>query len=358
MNKLDLVISFDDTGSMSSVRKQVRMKIAKLVNDIFMENLDLQVGIIIHNDYCDRDTIQMMDLTSDRDEIVKFVNRSSSCGGGDSDECYELVLNHFHSKFKWRDGKRIAILIGDANPHPVGYSCGGHRNTLDWRKEAATCAENGVNVYSVHALGNSRSRPFYEGVAQLSNGVKITLDQFAHINEYISAIVYGENDQLENYENSNPVFKTNTSFKNMFNKLKAKFGGVIDESPTVSFGGATGVSLSKFQVMEVAENCSIKDFVNMSGARFQVGKGYYELTKSELVQKHKEVIMQHKTTGEVIGDTHKCREMLGLPYGVEGKISPRGMKVAKEYDIFIQSTSYTRKLIGGTRFLYEMEMED
>jgi hypothetical protein len=33
--KLNLVISFDDTGSMSSIRKQVRSQITRLINDLF-----------------------------------------------------------------------------------------------------------------------------------------------------------------------------------------------------------------------------------------------------------------------------------------------------------------------------------
>lgn len=93
---MDIVISFDDTGSMSSVRAQVRLNIKNLVTELFELNPETRIGIIIHNDYCDKDVIQLMDLTSNRDEIYKFIERSSSRGGGDSDECYELVLNQFH----------------------------------------------------------------------------------------------------------------------------------------------------------------------------------------------------------------------------------------------------------------------
>jgi hypothetical protein len=59
--ELNLVISFDDTGSMSSVRREVRRKIATLVEELFNIYENLKIGIIIHNDYCDGDTIQKMD---------------------------------------------------------------------------------------------------------------------------------------------------------------------------------------------------------------------------------------------------------------------------------------------------------
>ena len=54
---LDLVISFDDTGSMSSVRKMVRSQIETLVNQLFDLVPDLRIGIIIHNYYFDRELV-------------------------------------------------------------------------------------------------------------------------------------------------------------------------------------------------------------------------------------------------------------------------------------------------------------
>jgi hypothetical protein len=43
--------------------------------------------------------------------------------------------------------------------------------------------------------------------------------------------------------------------------------------------------------------------------------------------------------------------MLGLPIGENARIRPTHLE---EYRVFVQSTSYNRKLISGTRFLYEV----
>jgi len=131
---MEIVISFDDTGSMYSVRSQVRQKVEGLVKQLLKLDPKTRIGMIIHNDYCDSDTIQHMDLTNDEDKIIKFINRKSSNGGGDSDECYELVLNYLYNNFTWKTDKKIAIVIGDCEPHAVGYKYGKWHNQLDWKK--------------------------------------------------------------------------------------------------------------------------------------------------------------------------------------------------------------------------------
>jgi len=47
-----------------------------------------------------------------------------------------------------------------------------------------------------------------------------------------------------------------------------------------------------------------------------------------------------------------AREMLGLPMGATVRIKPSNLE---KYIVFVQSTSANRKLIGSTRFLYEVE---
>jgi putative copper resistance protein D len=49
---------------------------------------------------------------------------------------------------------------------------------------------------------------------------------------------------------------------------------------------------------------------------------------------------------------HKAREIAGIPIGVTSRLKPA---ILKTYDIFVQSTSSNRKLLGGTKFLYEVE---
>lgn len=356
---MELVISFDDTGSMYSVRAQVRQKCAALVKQLFGLDKDIRIGIIIHNDYCDKDTIQHLDLTNNIDQIISFINKSSSCGGGDSDECYELAISYFHNRFSWKSDKKVAILIGDCEPHKVGYKFGKITNYLDWKKELESCTTKGIKVYPVQALGRSSSNYFYDGISTLNNAPKLDLAQFSHIIQFITAIIYNEHDKLDEYENSNAEFKTNNSLKRMFGKLR----GLIIEESKVSSGKVTSTKdeklmelESRFQVLDVGPDPKIiKDFVEENGATFKKGRGFYEFILTETIQENKEVLMVDKATGEIFSDTKWCRDELGLPLGTRGRLNPRLTPATKKYNIFIQSTSYNRKLDPNTKFLYELE---
>ncbi|MBX7240882.1 MAG: hypothetical protein K1X92_03975 [Bacteroidia bacterium] len=348
---MKILISFDDTGSMSSLRKVVREKCTEFVNHLFDRFKGLQIGVIIHNDYCDADTIQQLDFTYDRKQITEFINRNSSMGGGDSDECYEYVLQ-LATEMNWDDtDKKILIMIGDCNPHPVGYKHNGKTYNIDWKQESQKLADLGVQIYAIQAMGNRSSSKFYEGMSKITGGVKLDLTQFKNIPQYLTAITYQQEGKLEEYENSDESFKKDYMLRNMFSKLKR--GAVsmeeIDEDKIEM--------LSRFQVMNVEYDCQINDFVREHGRSFKAGSGYYQLAGSEKVQPHKKIVFVHRETGEMTDNADFCRGKLGI-LGEPGTVtvSPKKCKDAlAEYDVFIQSTSYNRKLDAGTKFLYELE---
>lgn len=107
----------------------------------------------------------------------------------------------------------------------------------------------------------------------------------------------------------------------------------------------------RFQRLEVDAPCSIRDFVTATGAVFEAGRGFYELTKPENVSAKKEVVLEHLTSGEMFSGTD-AKELLGLPPAGNGHVTKRSIPAG--YRTFIQSTSYNRKLMAGTTFLYEM----
>ncbi len=70
-------------------------------------------------------------------------------GGGDWEECYELVIYEARTELSWTPGtQKSLVMIGDAIPHPPSYSM----NTLklDWKKEAKKLKDElGCRIYSV-----------------------------------------------------------------------------------------------------------------------------------------------------------------------------------------------------------------
>lgn len=382
-NKIDLVVSFDTTGSMYPVLSQVRAQVEQFVKDMFNEFSDLRLGIIAHGDYCDKDkpyTIRIMDLTRDEDKLCKFVRETEQTCGGDADECYELVLNSAHSVINWRpDSDKIFILIGDASPHSPSYSM--NKDKLDWKDEAEKLRKLGVKIFSVHALAyyRSSSRAFYNSVAETTGGVYLTLDQFNEIMELIKATLYqqGGEEKLNEYISIiRDSGKLTNSMDRNFRRLMGEKVEVEEYTPTRNWRASTRratapgkvkemaelvpVTPGRFQVMTVDENCDIKGFVTKNGIEFKKGRGFYELTKAETVQQYKEVIMQDRETGEMFVGT-QVREKLGLqPQTESGGVNERlHADKARDFRVFVQSTSVNRKLIGGTMFLYEIsDIED
>ena len=108
---------------------------------------------------------------------------------------------------------------------------------------------------------------------------------------------------------------------------------------------------SRFQVFAVDEDMGIKDFCTKMGITFKVGRGFYEFTKPEVVQKTKEIVLMDKTTKELYeGDV--ARVIAGIGSNEEkAKIKPGKLE---KYRMFVQSTSANRKLLKDQGFLYEV----
>lgn len=90
---------------------------------------------------------------------------------------------------------------------------------------------------------------------------------------------------------------------------------------------------------------------NKIGNTYQMGRGYYELTKAEEVQANKDFLLLDTNTNAVYGG-NQARALIGCPIGHSFKIKPGNHA---GYRIFIRSTSTNRKLVPGTKFLYNVK---
>ena len=130
---VEIVISFDTTGSMYPCLAEVRRNIDATSKKLFETVPNLKIGIIAHGDYCDAGrpyVTKHLTLTSDPNAVSYFVKNVEPTGGGDAPECYELVL-HEASNITWNpDAKKILVMIGDDIPHPPAHN----PKRLDWRK--------------------------------------------------------------------------------------------------------------------------------------------------------------------------------------------------------------------------------
>ena len=75
-----------------------------------------------------------MEPRKNKAEINKFISEVQETYGGDTPECYELVLKTANEQLAWRtDAEKILVLIGDAEPHDKNYYL--NKDGIDWRKE-------------------------------------------------------------------------------------------------------------------------------------------------------------------------------------------------------------------------------
>ena len=364
---LDIAFSFDTTGSMYPCLSQVRNNMVSTINALFNDVQDIRIAIIAHGDYCDENkpyTIKYLDFSTDKKEICEFINNVERTGGGDVPECYELVLQTARKHLSWgANSQAVLVMIGDSTPHPVDYPENIYK--IDWEKEAYLYRCDSIQIYSIHSMASCRkfSKSFYETIANKTNGMYLTLEQFSEINDIIVGICYQQkpNKDMLNRFVERIIPTASRNLKHVLSKLSGITSS--DEAKYIpNLDGLVPVPTSRFQLFEIpyGSKVAIKKFIQEQGIEFKIGRGFYELTKPEDIQQYKEIILQDIATGDFFNGS-EVRQLLDLlPQIIGGKgegttqrINPRTYNL-KNYRVFVQSTSVNRALIPETHFLYEV----
>ncbi|MFD5231847.1 vWA domain-containing protein [Streptomyces qaidamensis] len=115
---------------------------------------------------------------------------------------------------------------------------------------------------------------------------------------------------------------------------------------TIKAAGLTPVDPSKYQLIPVARNAAIREWVTECGHTYRTGAAYYQLSKSEKIQAQKQIAVLEKKTDRVYTGP-EARSLLGLP-DAEARVKPDHND---HFTIFVQSTSVNRKLVPNTRLL-------
>jgi hypothetical protein len=187
---MDIVIAFDTTGSMRSYIEGVRNHVRELVGELFKNTPNLKMKIVAFGDYCDMESkdvfgkaYQETQLTDNQNDLIDFVNKAKNTGGGDSDEFYELVIKKITNETPWRDGSKSVLLIGDANPHQVGY--GGHK--ISWKEEAIAASKLGIQF---DTLRIHQHVSWYKELSEITNGICSDFKNAEKISEVIKGATY------------------------------------------------------------------------------------------------------------------------------------------------------------------------
>lgn len=107
--------------------------------------------------------------------------------------------------------------------------------------------------------------------------------------------------------------------------------------------------VSLYVVDQVLNGIEIRDFVLRHRMEYLKGSAFYQLTKTEArVQPEKIIAVRDRTTGKIYAGK-EARQMLGLPTDKNVRLHPGDHG---NFDLFIQSSSVNRKLVGGTGVIY------
>lgn len=105
----------------------------------------------------------------------------------------------------------------------------------------------------------------------------------------------------------------------------------------------------KVKTFQVPAEVEIRPFTEaQTGQPYQAGSIFYQLTKPELIQDTKKLLIKEKG-GRAIYAGQDARTMLGLPQGVDCRVRPGNHG---NFDLFVESTSVNRKLVRGTTVIH------
>lgn len=154
---------------------------------------------------------------------------------------------------------------------------------------------------------------------------------------------------------------TQATTQAMTGYFRARSSGISASS--AFYADASKVSLNTLQdisskvslyVVPPEDNgIEIRPFILRHRMEHLKGAAFYQLTKTEArVQHTKQVLIRDRATGKIYAGK-EARQMIGLPSDRNARLHPGDHK---NYDLFIQSDSVNRKLVGGTGVIYWKEI--
>lgn len=183
-NGLDVVITFDSTGSMAGEIQQVKEQISRIGSTLLKLVPKTRLSICTYRDMGDEYQVKGLPLTSDLSEVQYYLNSISAGGGGDHPEAVDLGLQWAMNNNQFRPQARKVILVfGDAPPH---------RNKLTFCLALASdfSRQNKGIVSTVTCRSRERLPEFYE-IAQAGGGEAFLTTDERQIMAQLIILVFG-----------------------------------------------------------------------------------------------------------------------------------------------------------------------
>ncbi|MBI2479227.1 MAG: VWA domain-containing protein [Planctomycetia bacterium] len=183
-NGLDIVITFDSTGSMGGEIREVKEQIKRIGGTLLKMVPKARISICTYRDNGDEYVVEGLPLTSEITEIDEYLAGISADGGGDEPEAVQEGLRWAVNNNQFRtNARKMLLLFGDAPPHPQD-----HGTCLSIASDFQR--EHGGIVSTVTCRRRTRLDEFIE-IAEMGGGEAFLTSDERQIMEQLIVLVFG-----------------------------------------------------------------------------------------------------------------------------------------------------------------------
>lgn len=183
-NGLDIIITFDSTGSMGGEIREVKDQIKRIGGTLTRLVPKARIGLCTYRDEGDAYVVQGLPLTNDIQRIETYLQGIAAGGGGDEPEAVHEGLRWSVENNQFRpNARKVMLLFGDAPPHA---------------QQLGTCLsiasdfqqQHGGIVSTVTCRRGTRLDEFYE-IARMGGGEAFLTRDERQIMEQLLVLVFG-----------------------------------------------------------------------------------------------------------------------------------------------------------------------
>lgn len=179
---LDIVITFDSTGSMQGEIDQVKSQIHRIGSVLFDLIEKTRIGICTYRDHGDEYVVKGLPLTDKLNDVVLYLEQIDAGGGRDEPEAVDEGIEWATQQPFRRSARKVILLFGDAPPHP-SHSVSCQQMASDFRKRGG--------VISTVTCRNIRRMPDFVSIAELGGGEAFLTSGEREIVTQLIVLVFG-----------------------------------------------------------------------------------------------------------------------------------------------------------------------
>jgi len=165
IEKLDLPLTIDATGSMGDEMRYLQSELRSIVSRVETTNagIDVRLGLVVYRDHGDEYVVRSIPFTDDIEDFQTSLAAQNADGGGDAPEAIHTAMRT-GLKMDWRESAlKINLLVADAPPHDQDIS--------DTWKTGLISRTKGIHIVPIAASGVDKTAEFLmRGMAQITSG--------------------------------------------------------------------------------------------------------------------------------------------------------------------------------------------